>query len=127
MMRPGAGLRAWVGLYLQERREKRAAAVGMPAAPVWGVNSWEFGASAPGWYDAILRFTFNQASVPAATLEVWFSREGGPFILLTAVQSTASTYRHAVVAQPPATVSYKLRYAFGNLFGPFSDTMDMDL
>jgi hypothetical protein len=42
MMKPGRGLRAWVGLFLQERREKRAGgSPQVPAAPtnlVAGVN-----------------------------------------------------------------------------------------
>ena len=120
-LRPRPLLATWTALYLQARRRARAAVAAPPlAAPVilGAVTQWD--ASVPGWADVTLTLAFNHGSWPVATLEIFWTLDGGAEGLAGTVASTATSYGHGSVTQGESSLVYRARYRDGSVFGPFS-------
>ena len=126
--RGNSGLRlAWLAVWLQQRRRRRQfGSSGLtPGAPVITNGLFDNDATTPGYADAVIDFTFDDAGLPVGTFEVWGASEGTgwEFALLDTIPSTARSYRqvNAVPTDVQATVALELRYRHGAVIGPFSD------
>ena len=121
MLRQRPLLATWTALYLQTRRRARAAGTLPPlAAPVilGAVTQWD--ASVPGWADVTLTLAFNHGSWPVATLEIFWTLDGGAEGLAGTVASTATSFGHGSVTQGESSLVYRARYRDGGTLGPFS-------
>lgn len=130
----GVVLRNWVALYLQERREKRAAAdvagPPSPAAPVITGGSVNWDVTTLGWADVDFTYTFVYGTYPVANLEVWLAKQSAGYVynLLTTIAST--TGGHFVqtnASNATDTFLYKMRYKNGGTLGPFSNVFQADI
>ncbi len=113
---------AWFIHRLHKRRRRTPAPPApVPSAPLI-TNIWcQPGYTDPEWFDILFEISFDHATFPVATLEVWFARgEGAEYTLLDTVLSTATEYRHAQAAQEEIPLFYKRRYVNGPTLGPVS-------
>jgi hypothetical protein len=110
---------------LQDRRRKRQVSAVVPPlppnAPVITNGGYEGGATAPGWFDLFLDWTFEHGSYPVADMEVWLSRNGGPFVQQATAPSEDPGYFYPEATESEGTYDFKVRYANGETVGPFSN------
>jgi hypothetical protein len=125
-----------VGLYLQERREKRAAADAAPAGPpspaapviTTGTVNWDV--TTVGWADVDITYTFAYGTFPVANLEVWLAKASGGYVyslLATIASSTGGDFVQTNASSATDTFRYKMRYKNGSVLGPFSNVYSVDI
>lgn len=123
--------RAWLAGWAQARRRSRVqpppAEPPAPDAPeiIFGDGVWE--GTTAGWWDVFIDFEFDPGAWPVAQLELWLSRDNGPFLLLTAVNSADTSYAYPAVSDTEVVLDFKLRYRNGATLGPFSNVWRIDL
>jgi hypothetical protein len=122
-------LRAWVAIWLQERRRARVSVGGIaPPAPLivsgwYAWNDTEF-----GWVDNYITIEFDAEAVPEAQFEIWERDSNNSSHLLDTIGSASLTdYRHVMASEDGDTFYYKVRYRNGGIIGPFSNEMEVEV
>lgn len=121
--------RGWLATWLQDRRRGRQqpASVSTPNAPEITGGGYEEGATEPGWWDVFIDWDFNHGSFPVATMEVWLSTEGGPFVLWSTVSSNAPGYFYPLATNNERVFEFKVRYRNNATVGPFSNVYQISI
>jgi hypothetical protein len=121
-------VRAWVAIWLQERRRRRLAALNgiQPPAPEIVAASWSWDTTEPGFVDVQITINFDVNSVPPAAFEVWeHDLNNGLRVVGTIPSGTGAVFDHTSIAEDSATFTYKVRYVNGETEGPFSAEYDV--
>lgn len=122
---PARRFRGWLATWLQDRRRARAAAA-VPSGPnaptLTSVSDAIWDGTTPDWADLQVFFSFVHGSFPVAQIEMWLSLDGGGYVLLGTVSSSATSYYHANACDlNGGDFNFKARYKNGGTLGPFSN------
>ena len=120
---------AWLATWLQDRRRAQQATLPpVPNAPTITSGSYAFDVTQAGWADITLAFTFVHGTFPVANIEVWKRLNGGAYLLLVSVASTATGYYYALACDiNGGTFDFKARYVNGATIGAFSNVYRVDV
>ena len=100
-----------------------------PNAPTITSATYTWDTTTTGWADITLNFTFVHGTYPVASLEIWKSLNGGAYLLLATVASTATSYYYALACNNVSggTFDFKVRYRDGATLGPYSNVFRVDI
>lgn len=118
-----SNFRGWLATWLQDRRRERRqpATAPTPNAPEIVGGYFEWDASLPGYADVTIEFMFDDPNFPPASVEVYVSRDMGPYVLLATVGSSNSYFTYHEATTNEADFDFKVRYVNGAVTGPFSN------
>ena len=121
--------RAWLATWLQDRRRARQQpAPPTPNAPTINSGTYAFDVTQVGWADITLAWTFMHGTFPVANLELWKRLNGGSYVLLATVASTATGYYFSLACDSNGgTFDFKTRYKNGTTLGPFSNVFRVNV
>lgn len=109
-------LRGWWARQLEKRRRAPIP----PAAPSIPSGGFEGSIVSPAWFDTFINITLDHGAAPVATIEVWYSRNGGSFSALATIPSTDAFFRHLEASQGEDLMAYRIRYVNRAKAGGFS-------
>jgi hypothetical protein len=124
----GSVVRAWWAMRSQKRRRHATSPpVDPPALPVVALSNGNFSVSG-SLVSSSFDITVDHKTWPTASLEIWFAMNSpSSYALLSIVGSTAENFSHPAITDSEAILYYKARYQNGDIVGPFSDDLEIDI
>lgn len=101
---------------------RRWSQIQAPVLPANVVVQVEWDETREGWADVLLDWHLDHGIWPVADLEIWTARGATDWawVLVVTLASTEISYRHSCVHDDETRVSYRMRYRWGWMVGPFT-------